>query len=65
MDKDRIIKHLNHLQVLLIKETAFLEKHKSHPALTNIKLGEIEKNIEYYKAEMKDIEDLIKSLETM
>ena len=65
MDKDRIIKHLNHLQVFLIKETAFLEKHKAHPALKDIKLRDIEKNIEYYKAEMKDIEDLVKNLETM
>lgn len=64
MNKDRIIQHLNALAFKYKMEISFLEQYKKTP--TNpLHQKEIEINIEFYKAEIADIEEQVKSLETL
>lgn len=65
MDKHKILKHLNHLRQMLGRELDFLLESKDHPDLADITQAEIQLNIQYYEAEIKEIEDIVRDLETM
>ena len=65
MDKHKILKHLNHLRQILGRELDFLLESKDLPDLADITEAEIQINIQYYEAEIKEIEDIVRDLETM
>lgn len=65
MDKHKILKHLNHLRQILGRELDFLLESKDLPDLADITKAEIQINIQYYESEIKEIEDVVRDLETM
>ena len=64
MEKNKIIKHLNHLRQILSHELDFLLENENNPELADITQAEIQINIEYYRSEIKEIDDLVQSLES-
>lgn len=65
MDNKKIRKHLNHLRQILGRELDFLLESKDIPDLADITQAEIQINIEYYESEIKEIEEIVRDLETM
>lgn len=65
MEKHKIIKHLNHLRQILGRELDFLLESENNVELADITQAEIQLNIDYYKSEIREIEVILRDLETL
>jgi hypothetical protein len=63
MNKELIIKHLNNLRFKLGQEKDLLLKMKEKPT-NDLHQAEIDLNINYYDQEIKEIDEIVRNLET-